>query len=74
MTSTENPEPTTSPAPGATDLIPSAAQERVTVAPPPDWVTVRALDETADATAAGAQVVLLIDRQFRVLGHEPAIQ
>ncbi len=70
MTSTENPEIQTSPAPGATDLIPSAAQERVTVAPPPDWVTVRTFDENTDAAAAGAQVVLLMDRQFRVRSHE----
>ena len=70
MTFTENPETPTSPAPGATDLIPSAAQERVTVAPPPEWVTVRALDESVDATVAGAQLVLMLDRQFRVRGHE----
>ena len=70
MTFTENPETPTSPAPGATDLIPSVAQERVTIAPPPEWVTVRALDESNDATAAGAQVVLLLDRQYRVLSHE----
>ena len=69
MTATDNPS-TSHNAPGATDLIPSAAQERVTVGPAPDWVTVRPLDETIDATVAGAQVVLLIDRQFRVLGNE----
>ncbi len=35
-----------------------------------DWVTVRALDETPDPSIAGAQVVLLLDRQFRVIGNE----
>ena len=70
MTFTENSPTSTSAAPGATDLIPSAAQGRVTVGPAPDWVTVRPLDETTDATTAGAQIVLLLDRQYRVLGNE----
>ena len=70
MIFTENPETTTSPAPGATDLIPTSVQERVTVGASAGWVTVRPLDETLDPSIAGAQVVMLMDRQFRVLGHE----
>ncbi len=70
MISTENPETTTSPAPGATDLNPSAAQGRVTVGASGEWVTVRPLDETLDPSIAGAQVVMLMDQQFRVIGNE----
>ena len=70
MISTENPETTNSPAPGATDLIPPAVQERVTVGPSAAWVTVRPLDETLDPSIPGAQVVMLMDRQFRVIGNE----
>ena len=60
MTFTENPETTHSPAPGATDLIPSVAQGRVSVGPSAQWVTVRPLDETIDPALGGAQVVLMI--------------
>ena len=70
MTFTENPSTAASPAPGVTDLIPSVAQARVSVGPSAGWVTVRPLDETVDPAIGGAQVVLMIDRQYRVLGDE----
>ncbi len=70
MTFTESPNTPAEPAPGATDLIPSAAQERVSVGPTGEWVTVREFNETADATLTGGQYVLLLDRQYRVLGNE----
>ena len=70
MTFTDNPSTAADPAPGATDLIPSAAQARVSVGPSAEWVTVRPLDETVDPAIGGAQVVLMLDRQYRVLGNE----
>ncbi len=70
MISTENPISTTSPAPGATDLIPSSAQQGVTVGPSGDWVTVRPLSETLDPSIGGSQVVLLMDRQYRIATSE----
>ena len=70
MTFTDNPSTSVGPAPGATDLIPSAAQARVSVGPSAEWVTVRPLDETIDPAIGGGQVVLMIDRQYRVLGNE----
>ena len=70
MTSTENPSTTESPTPGATDLIPSVAQQRVTVGASAEWVTVRPLDEALDPSIAGSQVVMLMDRQYRVSSNE----
>lgn len=55
---------------GVPELNPSAAQSRVTVGPSAEWVTVRTMDETLDASIAGSQVVMLMDRQFRVIGNE----
>ena len=70
MTFTENPETPPDSALGATDPLPAAAQNRVSVAASGDWVTVRALEEAVDASIPGSQVVLLLDRQFRVVGNE----
>ena len=70
MTFTENPESINRPAPVETDPVPLAAQERVTVGASAEWVTPRPLDETLDPSIPGAQVVMLMDRQIRVIGNE----
>src|SRR5204863_3051675 len=64
------PQTTNSLSPSATDLVSPDVRERVTVGPSAEWVTVRPLDETLDPSIAGAQVVMLMDRQYRVIGNE----
>jgi len=63
MTSTENPSPGSVTSPDAGHLIPPNARERVTIAPPAEWVSIRTVDETSGAAAPGAYALLLLDRQ-----------
>jgi transglutaminase-like putative cysteine protease len=70
MISTDTPNTPTEPFQSASDPAPSSAQERVTVGASAEWVTVRPLNETVDPSIPGGQVVLMIDRQYRVIGNE----
>jgi hypothetical protein len=63
MTSTENSPADSATSPDAGHLVPPSARERVTIAPPAEWVSIRAVDETPGTAAPGASALLLFDRQ-----------
>src|SRR5688572_15108776 len=49
---------------GVPAQIPELAHDRVTIGPPPEWVTVRDVDESIFEGTSGPFTYLLIDRQY----------
>ena len=51
-------------------FVPPGVADRVTVAPPGSWVAMREVNDAAESPGAGAQTILLMDHQHRVLTGE----